>query len=155
MHAIRRAARGFTLVELMITVGIVAILASVAYPSYNEQVAKGRRAEVRNTLLEATQWMERFYGENYRYDQNTAAVAVATLFAASYPQVPASGTPTYTLSFANLGAATYRLVATRSGPMASDKCGDFVITHTGAKGLVNFDSSAFADEAAGVNACWR
>jgi type IV pilus assembly protein PilE len=147
--------RGFTLIELMITVAILGIIAAIAYPSYNEQVAKGRRAEARSVVLESTQWMERFYSENYRYDKNTANVAVGTLFAAAYPQVPASGTKTYTLTLDNLGAATYKVVATRSGAMASDKCGNFVITHTGAKGLTSFDTSQYADEAAAVKACWR
>ena len=42
--------RGFTWIELMITVVIVGILASVAYPSYAEHIAKGRRADARARL---------------------------------------------------------------------------------------------------------
>ena len=52
MHQMPRAQRGFTLIELMITVAIIAIIVAVAYPSYSEQIAKGKRAEVRTTLLE-------------------------------------------------------------------------------------------------------
>jgi len=154
-RASREAARGVTLIELMIVVAILAIIAAVAYPSFSEQVARGKRAEARSLALESTQWMERFYSENYRYDQNTAGVAVATLYSAAYPQVPASGTRTYSLGLENLAAATYTLVATRSGSMATDRCGDYVITHTGAKGLRNFSTSEFTDEAAAVLACWR
>jgi len=154
MTQTRRLATGFTLIELMITVAIIAIIAAVAYPAYTDQLAKGRRAEARTALLDGAQWMERFYSENFRYNQNTAGVAVGTLFAAQYPGVPASGGRTYNLGFENLAAGTYRLVATRTGTMASDRCGDFVITHTGAKGVKNFDSSRFANEAAAVQACW-
>lgn len=150
----RRLAAGFTLIELMITVAIIAIIAAVAYPAYSDQIAKGRRAEARTVLLDGAQWMERFYSENFRYNQNTAGVAVGTLFATQYAGVPASGWRTYNLSFENLAAGTYRLVATRTGSMGLDRCGDFVITHTGAKGLKNFNSSHFANEAAAVQACW-
>ncbi len=147
--------RGFTLIELMIAVAIVSILAAVAYPSYSEQVAKGRRAEARTVMMDAAQWMERFYGENFRYHQNTAGVAVGGLLSAQYPRIPASGgSATYTLSLENLGASTYRMVATRAGSMAGDRCGDYVLTHTGARGLRNFDTSRFANEAAAVRACW-
>lgn len=68
---------GFTLIELMIVVAIVAILSAVAYPSYKEYIAKGRRAEMKTVLLSAQQWMERFYTENYRYDKDSADANVA------------------------------------------------------------------------------
>ena len=46
---------GFTLIELMIVVAIVAILASIAYPSYKDSVLKSRRAEARTALSELLQ----------------------------------------------------------------------------------------------------
>lgn len=148
-------ADGFTLIELMITVAIVAILSSIAYPAYTEHIAKGRRAEARVALLDASQWMERFYSENFRFDRNTASVAVSGLFSAQYPRVPLGGAQaTYALTLESLGATTYRLVATRSGAMASDRCGDYLLNNTGAKGLRNFDTDRFANEAAAVQACW-
>ena len=50
-HASRRHA-GFTLVELMITVVILAIVVSIAMPSYSVQVRKSRRTEARTALLD-------------------------------------------------------------------------------------------------------
>jgi type IV pilus assembly protein PilE len=152
-HRARRQA-GFTLIELMISVAIVAILAGVAYPAYTSQIAKGRRAEARTAMLDGAQWMERFYSENYRYDKNTATVATGTLFAAQYSQVPSSGSANYTLSLENLATATFRMVATRSGSMASDDCGDYLLTQAGAKGLRNYSTSRYSSEAAAVKACW-
>ena len=51
--------QGFTLIELMIVVAVVAILSSIAYPSYTEYVRRGHRAEARAGLLQAQQWLER------------------------------------------------------------------------------------------------
>lgn len=144
--------RGVTLIELMVVVAVIAILASIGYPSYLDSVAKGRRAEARSTMLEAQQWMERFYSENFRYDQNTAGAAVGSLFAARFSQVPASGAASYTLSLADLGRNSFTIVATRAGAMANDKCGNLALTHTGARGA---RSHGFASEAEAVRTCWR
>ena len=59
--------RGFTLIELMITVAIIGILAAIAYPSYVEHIYRSRRAEAEATLMELAQWMERNYMVNLSY----------------------------------------------------------------------------------------
>jgi type IV pilus assembly protein PilE len=150
--------RGFTLIELMITVAIVGILAAVAYPSYREYVAKSRRAEAQALLMQSSQWMERFYAENYSYSANTAGVAVddASMFPARYSQSPASGTAAYTIAV-NATATTFTVTATRTGTMAADKCGNFQITHTGVKQLATgtFSSAAGATQVAAMQNCWR
>ncbi len=51
--------RGFTLIELMIVLAVLAILSAVAYPSYVETVLKGRRSEARAALAELMQQQER------------------------------------------------------------------------------------------------
>lgn len=63
----RYGAAGFTLLELMITVAIVAILSAIAYASYTNQVVKTRRAAAANCLQERAQFMERFYTTNMTY----------------------------------------------------------------------------------------
>lgn len=59
--------RGFTLVELMITMAIVAVLAAIAYPAYNKYVLKGRRAEGRAALTAVLQQQERYYTQFGKY----------------------------------------------------------------------------------------
>ena len=154
------SARGFTLIEVMITVAIVAILASVAYPSYREHIAKGRRAQATAELLGAHQWMERFYSENFRYNTNsggTATDGAAGLFAQLFPQVPIEGAATYTARLSAVAAQSYTITATRTGSMATDRCGNFTINHLGVRSIAagTFDASAFADVNAAIAACWR
>ena len=59
--------RGFTLIELMIVVAIVGILASIAYPAYQDSILKGRRAEARTALLELMQQQERYMTQRGTY----------------------------------------------------------------------------------------
>jgi type IV pilus assembly protein PilE len=155
----RQRPQGFTLIELMITVAIVAIVAAIAYPSYKEYVARSKRTEAQAILMEASQYMERFFAENYRYDQNTAGVAVtdAALFGARFSKSPKSGTGTdytITLPAATLSSNAYVVKATRSGVMAGDKCGNFGIDNLGRKTIDSY-SASYASDAAALAACWK
>lgn len=150
--------RGFTLIELMITVAVIAILAAVAYPSYREYIAKGRRAQATADLLAGQQWMERFYTENLRYSADSANVATngATgLFVARFPQIPADGNAFYLPTLTAVDARSFTITATRTGVMTGDRCGNFTINHLGVRAVVGFDTAAFASADAARAACWR
>lgn len=141
---------GFSLMELMIVVAIVGILAAVALPSYSEYISKSRRAEARAVLMEAAQYMERHYSENFRYDQNTAAtpVLIANLFAqTNLTRSPRDAGGAYTISVDEVAQRTFTLKATRTGAMTGDPCGDYTLTNTGAQGVVSATRTAAE--------CWK
>ena len=73
----QHAAAGFTLIELMITIAIVAILATIAVSSYQDQIVKSRRAAGAACLQQSAQFLERYYTTHLRYNANPAPVIAA------------------------------------------------------------------------------
>lgn len=68
LHRIRsNSARGFTLLDLLITTAIVGLLAAIAYPSYSSHIVKARRAEAQLAMLVLMQQQENFYTAHNTY----------------------------------------------------------------------------------------
>ena len=130
----RRSNRGFTLIEIMIVIAIIGIVITIGYPSLTEYVKKGRRTEVAGLLSEQAQILERFYSKNNAY---TNAAGLST------------GNDFYTIT-PTLTDQTFLLTATRKAgsTMASDKCGDFTLTNTGVRSMVNATSGLTTKD------CW-
>ncbi|MEE7565535.1 type IV pilin protein, partial [Xanthomonas sp. Kuri4-3] len=104
----RRRRAGFTLIELMVTVAVVAILSAIAYASYSYAVVKSRRSAAAACLQERAQFMERYYTTNLSY--------AGAPTPAQCEAVPAF----YTLAFDGTPTATaFRLIATPLGGQAS------------------------------------
>lgn len=137
----RRSHRGFTLLELMITVAIIAILATIALPSYTAYIDRARRAEARTTLLDAAQFMQRFYAANNTYVGAFAAMPAAL------KRSPANGTQAYAIQVATgVSASAYTLQAAPQGPMTGDECGTLSITSTGVRGKTGAQT---------LERCWK
>ncbi len=110
-RAIHPAPTGFTLIEVMVTVAIIAILAAVAVPSYSAYIMRGHLAEAVNGLAGVRAQMERHYQDNRTYATVGAfttpcAAAAATRTFGNFV-VSCSGTP---------DATTFTLQAVGSGP---------------------------------------
>ena len=125
MFKAQKAVLGFTLIELMIAISIIGILASVAYPSYQDSVRQGRRADAKSTLLALQLEIEKRRANNISY-ANSLPVADA---AAVYD----SADLFYDVTYSNLGASTFTVTATpKAGTdQANDACGAFVINENG------------------------
>lgn len=110
------ASKGFTLIEVMITVAIVTIIAAIAYPSYRDSVLKGKRAEGRTALIELLQQQERYMTQRNCYlGFTTADTGIATATAPSPSTacggVTAASVPFKTFSGSTLQASAYLLSA--------------------------------------------
>lgn len=137
---------GVTLVELLTVVLILGILAALVIPSYQDSVRKARRADGQAVMLELAQWMERFYTENGRYDQDRDGNAVGTIVPVSLLSAPKeSGVTYYNFTLGNLAQLTYTITATPATAQVDDKCANLTLTESGVKGT----SSGLA-----VNTCW-
>lgn len=93
--------KGFTLIELMVTVAIIGILASIALPAYTQYVQRGKIAEATATLSSLRVQMEQFYQDNRTYVGGPCAPAAGSTKYFAY--ACAAGQPT---------ATTYNIVAT-------------------------------------------
>lgn len=74
-HRASRAG-GFTLLELMIAVAIVAILAAIALPSYSDYIKRAKLVEAQNALADFRVKMEQYYQDNRNYGSGTTCGAV-------------------------------------------------------------------------------
>lgn len=122
---------GFTLIELMIVIAILAIVAAVAIPSYAKYVDRGKRAEARTALLDIAARQERHYSNKRQYtDQLNELRMSGTSENGYYALSLALGAVPGTATGSN--TQTFKATATPSG-WTDDKCGDLGIDETGAK----------------------
>ncbi len=124
---------GFTLIEMIITMAIIAILTAIAIPSYTAYIQRSNRGEARGQLLETATWMERWRTERGRYDDPASAnnPPPTPPFPTAYSQSPPPpATAKYTIAVAAT-SVTYTITATPTGVMTGDVCGNLIVNQSG------------------------
>ncbi|WP_084282490.1 type IV pilin protein [Deefgea rivuli] len=113
---------GFSLIEMMITVAIIGILASIALPSYQQYIIKTRRTDVQQTITSQAQAFERYFTSNGRYTSTGTTCAVAN-----------SSNTYYTITSDCSTANTFTVTATPITGKSQANDGTITLTNTGAR----------------------
>ncbi len=148
---------GFTLIELMVTVAIVGILASIAYPSYQNSITKSRRTDATGALLGFANFMERRFTERNHYcdaaDTSVGSAAVTgcgtttndtgTPLAYATTSPLDGGTAYYNLTIQDATSSTYILRATPTGAQTGN--GILQLTQSGVRNWDRNNDGDFLD----------
>ncbi|MFZ4652120.1 MAG: type IV pilin protein [Rubrivivax sp.] len=147
-----RRPSGFSLPELLIVMVVVAVLASIAVPSYRSYMLRAYRADARLVMLEAAQWLERHYTMSQSYSLSTQGTAIdstalTTAGLGKAPKGSSGSNVRYNISFSAGPTATgYTLQAVPTGAQAADtRCGTLTLTNLQVRGVSGTDS---------VEQCW-
>ncbi|QSX30871.1 prepilin-type N-terminal cleavage/methylation domain-containing protein [Shewanella cyperi] len=122
-----RELRGFTLIELMITIVIIGIIAAFAYPSYKDFLTRGGRSEGQEALMRIANLQEQYYLDNREYAEDMTKLGLN-----ADPFITQHGY----YSIDSIGTGSFTLTATPKGIQASRdaECTTITITDTGVKG---------------------
>lgn len=143
IHRVHSYQRGFTLIELMITVAIVGILAAIAFPSYQAYILRGQRSEGRAMLLDAAARQERFYSDCNKYADTIGGANNCGADTLRITNTSENGW--YTLTMAYVGGDNQTFTLTTTPTMPDTDCGNLTLTNAALRGISGNGS---------VNTCW-
>ena len=129
-------AHGFTLLELMIVVMVVAILAAIAIPNYGRYAYRARRADAQNLLQHIATSQERYYSTYNKYTDDLTQFG--------YPASGAESEHGYyivTMALTGTDGQGYTATATPQGAQTGDACNRLSFSNTGAKGYNGNESN--------------
>jgi type IV pilus assembly protein PilE len=118
--------RGFTLIELMITVAVIAILAGIAFPSYQSYLVRNNRAAAQAAMMDIAQRQQQYLLDNRSYASTVSAVGATvpsrvTQYYTLSIAVTAGPPPTFTVSATPISGSTQASDGTLSIDQAGNK----------------------------------
>ncbi|WP_371366735.1 type IV pilin protein [Pseudomonas sp. QL9] len=122
----RKRSQGFTLIELMVVAAIVAILAAIAYPSYQQYIIRGKRSGAQAQMMDIANREQQYLLANRAYASKSALEAGGY----SLPSEVASDY-SYDVTVGSGSPPTFTITFTPSGSQASD--GNLTLTSDGTK----------------------
>ncbi|MET0256034.1 MAG: type IV pilin protein [Luteibacter sp.] len=139
MTTLQRRRHGFTMVELMMVLAVIAILAAIAIPAYNRYGFRARRPDGQKLLIAIAAAEERYYAlHNVYADLATIGYSSATTAASDNGYYNAS----VSVSAVNtLAGQAFTATATPTGNQQKDVCGALTLTQTGVKGPTDKNSN--------------
>lgn len=129
---------GFTLIEILITIVIVAILAGIGYPIYMNYVRNSRRTAAVTALQRAATAEEKYYATHNAY----ASSLTSLNYESNSVKVPSADQYWYTMSASLDSEGNYILKAVPRGEQANDECGTYQLTSTGDKSVTGSESES-------------
>ncbi|WP_454764641.1 type IV pilin protein [Cupriavidus campinensis] len=143
MQTERRRTRGFTLIELMITVMVLGILSAIAIPQYQQYVAKARRTEAKAALARVQGAQERYFTVNNKYETSPAALGLLACGATTTGSADTCNSSSYTITIAALAGNISTGYALSAAPVRADAlCGTFTVDSLNNKDVSGGTASA-------------
>ena len=153
-----RTHKGFTLIELVVTMLIAAILAAIAIPAYSNYVRKAHRTDAKNALLDLASLEERFFSTNYTYSAtwsdlgysgaSTALPVGSGYYTVATPSITPASPPTTTSPGSPAAYTLTATAATGTDQMKDTTCRTFTVNSAGVR------TAADASSNDTTSTCW-
>lgn len=134
--------RGFTIIELMIVVVVLAIIAAIAIPAYSDYVTRARRADAKIALINFQIQQEKYRANNVSYG-NAADIGLPADSPDGFYEIDVSGA---------VSSSSYSLTAEPQPPQVDAECGTFVFTVSGAVETRSIEGGNAANP---IETCWQ
>ncbi len=137
--------KGFTLIELMLVVAIIAILSAIAIPSYNQYVLASQRTVAKNTLMDIANRQETFFANNKTYTSSLTNLGLSDPYYVDENGSTTAANALYAITLAS-ATTTFTATATPQNAVASDAtCGIYTLDQSEGK---TFSKGGSVDD------CW-